>query len=146
MADYLAEVGRRLREARERNRPDLSSHDKAARELENYGVVVTGKQYGRWERGESEPRGNKRDKLAEMLGTTKEAIWGKPPLAPEEELREQLDRIEQHVHRIDEMLRLLGAELLPLDEVDEVVRGYFQARSESPDERREPGQEGSAGG
>lgn len=94
MADYLADVGQRLREARLRNRPDLTSHEKAARELEKFGVTVTAKQYARWERGESEPRGDKRTHIAEMLGITRDQIWGQPPIAPEEELRAQLDRIE----------------------------------------------------
>lgn len=100
MADYLADVGKRLREARLRNRPDLSSHEKAARELEKFGVTVTGKQYARWERGESEPRGDKRTHIAEMLGMTRDEIWGQPPIAPEEELRAQLDRIEANQGKI----------------------------------------------
>ena len=91
MADYLADVGRRLREARLRNRPDLDSIPKAARAFETAtGIHVSEKQYGRWERGESEPRGAKRDGLAAMLGIRKEEIWGEPPVAPEDELRAAL--------------------------------------------------------
>jgi hypothetical protein len=83
MAEHLAAVGRRLREARERNRPDLTSHEKAAHELSKAGVIVTGKQYGRWERGESEARSDKREAIASMLGTSVESLWGEPPIAPE---------------------------------------------------------------
>jgi transcriptional regulator with XRE-family HTH domain len=100
MAEYLADVGSRMRQARLRNRPELSSHEKAARELEKFGVTVTAKQYARWERGESEPRGNKKTHIAEMLGVTRDEIWGQPPIAPEEELRAQLDRIEANQRKI----------------------------------------------
>jgi transcriptional regulator with XRE-family HTH domain len=100
MAEYLADVGSRMRQARLRNRPELSSHEKAARELEKFGVTVTAKQYARWERGESEPRGNKKTHIAEMLGVTRDEIWGQPPIAPEEELRAQLDRIEANQREI----------------------------------------------
>jgi hypothetical protein len=105
MAEHLAAVGRRLREARERNRPDLTSHEKAAHELSKAGVIVTGKQYGRWERGESEARSDKREAIASMLGTTVEALWGEPPIAPEVELRQQLGRIEQ---KLDLVLDAMG--------------------------------------
>lgn len=113
MADYLADVGRRLREARERNRPDLSSHAKAARELENLGVTVSEKQYGRWERGESEPRGDKRKVIATMVGVEVADLWGNPPIAPEQELRDQLDRIET---MLDRLLDHFGIAATPAEE------------------------------
>lgn len=112
MADYLADVGRRLRDARLRNRPDLDSIPKAARELQDkHGIDISEKQYGRWERGESEPRGSKRDALAAMLGIRKEEIWGEAPIAPEEELRAQLNRIEETLAKILAEQRLIRLEL-----------------------------------
>lgn len=112
MADYLADVGRRLREARQRNRPDLDSIPKAARELKDvHGVDVSEKQYGRWERGESEPRGSKRDALAAMLRVRKEDIWGEPPLAPEDELRADMKALKNSLRTIRAEIATLSTEL-----------------------------------
>lgn len=112
MADYLADVGRRLRDARLRNRPDLDSIPKASRELQDkYGIGNSEKQYGRWERGESEPRGAKREALAKMLHVRPEDIWGEAPIAPEDELRAQLQRIESKLDDVLAGQRVIRAEL-----------------------------------
>jgi DNA-binding XRE family transcriptional regulator len=101
MAAYTADVGRRMREARERNRPDLTSQEAAAQE-----IGVSGKQYGRWERGESQPRSDKWTPIAHMLRVPVEDLRGRPPALPEEELRAQLDRIEA---KVDDALSQLSA-------------------------------------
>lgn len=88
MAAYTEDVGRRIRRARESNRPDLSQ-EAAAHEV---GVSV--KQYGRWERGESSPRADKWERLAEVLGVPVVEIRGELPAVAEHELRIQLGRLE----------------------------------------------------
>jgi DNA-binding XRE family transcriptional regulator len=88
MASLRRRRGQRIREARERNRPELSQED-AAHEM---GVSV--KTIGRWERGESQPRDKQWEPLARMLKVGVEDLRGQPPIAPEAELKAQLDRIE----------------------------------------------------
>jgi len=137
MADYRKRMADQIRKEREKRgwrREDLAQKTGASY-----------RQIERWETGKSRPQIGNRMALAEAFEIPLAQLF--PDLEAEEEaLRKQLDRIERQVGGIYEMLRLLGAELLPLDEVDEVVRDYFQERTESPGERREPGQEGSAEG
>lgn len=102
MADYTQNVGKRIREARERI-PDLSQ-EAAAREV---GVSV--KQFGRWERGESQPRRQEKwDRLAEVLGVSVDDLRGEPPEVydPESELRMQVDRLEE---KLDAILAALSS-------------------------------------
>lgn len=94
MAAYAEDVGRRIRQARETNRPELSQ-EAAAHEV---GVSV--KQYGRWERGESSPRHDKWERLADVLGVPVNDIRGEPPAVAEHELRIQLNRIEEKLDLI----------------------------------------------
>lgn len=128
MADYLADVGRRLREARLQNRPDLDSIPKASRELhEKFGIINSEKQYGRWELGKSEPRGAKREALAKMLRVRPEDIWGEPPIAPEEELRQQLNRIED---KLDRLLDYFATTAIA-EAVEEAARSDSRKKSQS---------------
>lgn len=105
MAAYSADVGRRMREARTRNRPDLSQ-EAAAHE-----IGVSSKQYGRWETGKSQPRAANWAKIAEVLQVAVDDLRGKPPIAPEQELRDQLDRIETTQDKILGELRAIRLEL-----------------------------------
>jgi transcriptional regulator with XRE-family HTH domain len=90
MADYEEEVGHRIRRARLHNRPDLTSHEAAAREFGN----ISSKQWGRWERGESLPRAANWNRLAEVLRMEVTDLRGDPPAIAENDLADQLDRIE----------------------------------------------------
>lgn len=106
MAAYSQDVGRRMREARERNRPDLTSQEAAARELD-----VSSKQYGRWERGESTPRSDKWELIAEMLRVPVDELRGEPPAIPEDDLRAQLDRIEATVNGLADQVGAIEVQL-----------------------------------
>jgi transcriptional regulator with XRE-family HTH domain len=148
MADYLVEVGRRLHDARIQNRPDLTSHEKAAHELQaTHGVVVSGKQYGRWERGESEPRTDKREAIAAMLRVDVTDIWGLPPIAPEVELRAQLDRLEARLDAIAKHLGIDHAEVR--DALSRLAEGPAledapEADGQPPPDERGPENPGAA--
>jgi transcriptional regulator with XRE-family HTH domain len=96
MADYEEEVGRRIKRARLQNRPDLTSHESAAREFGN----ISSKQWGRWERGESLPRAANWNRLAEVLQIEVAELRGDPPAIAEHELADQLDRIEAKLDAI----------------------------------------------
>lgn len=135
MSAYMQDVGRRMREARERNRPDLTSHEKAAHEL-----GVSGKQYGRWERGESQPRPDKWSAIAEMLDVSVESLRGSPPIAPEEELRAQLTRIEE---KLDAIADAVITQLRPhdADAAGRVERAVAAAGQASRD--TQPGSSGA---
>lgn len=91
MAAYAQDVGQRIREARERNRPGISQEDLA------HELGVSSKTIGRWERGEVQPRDRQWEPLAKKLKVAVADLRGRPPLTPEEELRARMDQINDRL-------------------------------------------------
>jgi transcriptional regulator with XRE-family HTH domain len=123
MADYAEDVGRRIREARENNRPDLSQEDLA------HELGVTGKTVGRWERGESQPRGRQWEPLAKLLQVEVGDLRGQPPAVPAEDVTETLARIES---KLDRLMAVIGLddETADLNSAVDAFARALEARAE----------------